>query len=166
MILKIGTSVVSALSIFAIQLFGQQSPETVLSQSQIVAMKEKIVVDKSLLFDQARQKLMQYRDAFMKAQSQPEKIRALKKYAWMLASSEYNYSWAEWKKVDLIWTQESQWDWKAINEDSGAFGITQSMSPAVTFNPFVQIRLGLKYIDHRYASGFDAYNFKMKHGWY
>ena len=49
----------------------------------------------------------------------------------------------------ILWRLESNWSPTARNKQSSAFGIPQLLKMKET-NPFKQIDLGLKYIDHRY----------------
>jgi len=51
--------------------------------------------------------------------------------------------------LDKLWTLESQWTPTSRNPKSSAYGIPQLLNMTET-NPFKQIDLGIKYIDHRY----------------
>lgn len=55
----------------------------------------------------------------------------------------------QYRCLVILWRLESQWNPKARNKQSTAFGIPQLLKMKET-NPFKQIDLGLKYIDHRY----------------
>ena len=57
----------------------------------------------------------------------------------------------EFRCVELLWNAESKWNPKANNKKSTAFGIPQLLKLKET-NPYLQIDLGLKYIDKRYGS--------------
>jgi hypothetical protein len=53
------------------------------------------------------------------------------------------------KCLDKLWTKESNWRPTAKNKKSSAFGIPQLLKMTET-NPYRQIVLGIKYLDHRY----------------
>ena len=53
------------------------------------------------------------------------------------------------KCLDKLWTKESNWRPTAKNKQSSAFGIPQLLKMTET-NPYRQIVLGIKYLDHRY----------------
>jgi hypothetical protein len=55
----------------------------------------------------------------------------------------------QYRCLVILWRSESQWNPVAKNSKSTAFGIPQLLKMTET-NPFKQIDLGLKYIDHRY----------------
>ena len=53
------------------------------------------------------------------------------------------------KCLDKLWTLESNWSATARNPKSSARGIPQLLKMTET-NPYRQIVLGIKYLDHRY----------------
>ena len=55
----------------------------------------------------------------------------------------------QYRCLVILWRMESQWNPVSKNKKSTAFGIPQLLKMKET-NPFKQIDLGLKYIDHRY----------------
>ena len=55
----------------------------------------------------------------------------------------------QYRCLVILWRSESQWNPVSKNKKSTAFGIPQLLKMTET-NPFKQIDLGLKYIDHRY----------------
>ena len=55
----------------------------------------------------------------------------------------------QYRCLVILWRSESQWRPTARNPKSTAFGIPQLLKMKET-NPFKQIDLGLKYINHRY----------------
>jgi hypothetical protein len=55
----------------------------------------------------------------------------------------------QYRCLVILWRKESNWSPTARNSKSSAFGIPQLLKMKET-NPFKQIDLGLKYIDHRY----------------
>ena len=72
----------------------------------------------------------------------------------------------QYRCVVILWRLESQWNHKAANKRSSARGIPQLLKMTET-NPYKQIDLGLKYIDHRYdGDGCKALEYHMKHGHY
>lgn len=107
-----------------------------------------------------------YIKKFNEATTPEQKKRVLKQYALNHAINKYSYRPNDFKLVNKIWTQESQWDWRAKNPETNAYGIAQMITKSRITDPFKQIDLGLKYIDHRYGSAKAAYAFKIKNGWY
>jgi hypothetical protein len=76
--------------------------------------------------------------------------------------------------LEKLWTKESQWNAKARNPSSGAYGIPQSL-PASKMasagsdyltNPATQIKWGLGYIKDRYGTPCAAWNHSQAKGWY
>ena len=55
----------------------------------------------------------------------------------------------QYRCLVILWRKESNWSPVARNRKSSAYGIPQLLKMTET-NPFKQIDLGLKYIDHRY----------------
>jgi hypothetical protein len=73
---------------------------------------------------------------------------------------EYGFAEKEYKCLNQLWTQESNWNYKSRNKKSGAHGIPQAL-PATKMNvvstdwrtnPVTQIRWGLRYISIRYET--------------
>ncbi|WP_183407910.1 transglycosylase SLT domain-containing protein [Nocardioides marmoriginsengisoli] len=87
---------------------------------------------------------------------------------------QYGLASADFDCVDRIWTQESNWNVRADNPRSSAYGIPQAlpgskMSTAGAdwrTNPETQIRWGLEYISKRYGTACSAWAFKQRRGWY
>lgn len=71
-------------------------------------------------------------------------IEMFKLYAHMKVLDDKQY-----RCLVILWRNESQWSPTARNSKSTAFGIPQLLKMKET-NPFKQIDLGLKYINHRY----------------
>jgi hypothetical protein len=76
--------------------------------------------------------------------------------------------------LDALWQRESNWNHRAANPSSGAYGIPQAL-PAGKMasagadwqtNPATQIRWGLGYIAERYGSPCAAWGHSQSHGWY
>ncbi len=57
----------------------------------------------------------------------------------------------EYRCLELLWNRESQWDPRANNPKSSAYGIPQLLK-LKEHDPYKQIDLGLKYIEHRYKT--------------
>ena len=83
-----------------------------------------------------------------------------KKVAKSILIDEYGFAEKEYKCLNSLWTQESNWNYKARNKNSGAHGIPQAL-PASKMNvistdwrtnPVTQIRWGLRYISIRYET--------------
>ncbi|MET7427747.1 tachylectin-related carbohydrate-binding protein [Streptomyces flaveolus] len=91
--------------------------------------------------------------------------------------NEKDAAWAnttQWACLETLWDHESGWRWNATNPSSGAYGIPQAL-PASKMdvagddwheNPLTQIRWGLSYIDGRYGSPCNAWNFWQANNWY
>ena len=67
--------------------------------------------------------------------------------------------------LEQLWTRESQWNPKAKNKSSSAYGIPQLLK-LKTNDPYKQIDLGLKYIAHRYGTPCRALAHHLKIGHY
>jgi hypothetical protein len=75
--------------------------------------------------------------------------------------------------LDELWSSESGWRPTAQNPDSTAYGIAQLldqtwvlMGAGRTADPYTQIDVGLRYIDERYGTACDAWDFWLLHHWY
>lgn len=87
---------------------------------------------------------------------------------------EFGFSESEFGCLDALYTSESDWDPKADNPTSSAFGIPQALTggthddlPAdYLTNPAAQIRWGLGYISESYGTPCSAWGFKQSNGWY
>lgn len=70
-----------------------------------------------------------------------------------------------------LWRRESHWNARAVNPDSGAYGIPQAL-PSAQGHPFAlgawkaQIRWGHRYIVRRYGSPCSAWSHETQAGWY
>ena len=71
----------------------------------------------------------------------------------------------QYKCLDILWTFESNWNPKAKNKKSSAFGIPQLLKMTTT-NPIEQIDLGLKYIKVRHGTPCQALAYFKKKGHY
>ena len=88
-----------------------------------------------------------------------------KLYAKDLVLNTYNWSEKQYSCLNLLWSKESHWNYKARNQRSGAHGIAQAL-PATKMesistdwrtNPLTQIQWGLSYIQSRYETPCKAY---------
>ncbi|MFI6815053.1 transglycosylase SLT domain-containing protein [Nonomuraea sp. NPDC050328] len=84
------------------------------------------------------------------------------------------WSFQEFRCLDSLWTRESNWNHRAQNPSSGAYGIPQAL-PAGKMsgagrdwrhNPATQIRWGLRYIKDRYGRPCGAWGHFRSHNWY
>ena len=67
--------------------------------------------------------------------------------------------------LEKLWTRESQWNPKAKNKHSTAYGIPQLLK-LKTKDPYKQIDAGLIYISKRYSNPCKALAFHLKHLYY
>jgi hypothetical protein len=137
---------------------------------------EVAAADKKKAADQASRKAEQQRVADAAARASrgsggrsdpPKSIAAsmLPKYGW--ADSQFGC-------LDLLWTRESNWNYRATNPSSGAYGIPQALpgSKMATVasdwrtNPVTQITWGLIYIKDVYGSPCGAWSHSQATGWY
>lgn len=71
-------------------------------------------------------------------------VEMFKLYAHMKVLNDKQY-----RCLVILWRKESNWSPTARSKTSSAFGIPQLLKMTET-NPFKQIDLGIKYIEHRY----------------
>ena len=97
-----------------------------------------------------------------------------KKVARGILMDEYGFTEKEYKCLNQLWTQESNWNYKSRNKKSGAHGIPQAL-PASKMNvvstdwrtnPVTQIRWGLRYISIRYETPCKAWAKHKRSNWY
>jgi hypothetical protein len=77
-------------------------------------------------------------------------------------------NYKEFVCLEKLWTRESNWQPKAKNKHSSAYGIPQLLNMKET-NPYKQIDLGLKYIAHHRlykGNACKALAHHKKKGWY
>ncbi|MFL6109369.1 MAG: lytic transglycosylase domain-containing protein [Marmoricola sp.] len=87
---------------------------------------------------------------------------------------QYDLASADFDCIDNIWSQESNWNVRADNPHSSAYGIPQALPGSKMASvgsdwrtsAETQIRWGLQYIEKRYGSACAAWSFKRGHGWY
>jgi hypothetical protein len=75
------------------------------------------------------------------------------------------HSAKEYRCLELLWNKESMWNPRADNPKSSAYGIPQLLKLKER-DPYKQIDLGLKYIDHRYGTVCKALAHHKKAGHY
>ena len=88
--------------------------------------------------------------------------------------AEYGWSSDQFGCLDSLWTRESNWNPRADNPSSSAYGIPQAlpgskMSSAGAdwaTNPVTQIKWGLGYIADRYGSPCSAWGHSQARGFY
>jgi hypothetical protein len=76
--------------------------------------------------------------------------------------------------IDAIFTRESNWNYRARNPKSGAYGIPQALPGSKMaafgsnwrYSPMIQTKWGIWYVNTRYGSACQAYAFMLEHGWY
>ncbi len=97
-----------------------------------------------------------------------------KRVAKSILVEEYGFAEKEYKCLNQLWTQESNWNYKSRNKKSGAHGIPQAL-PATKMNvvstdwrtnPVTQIRWGLRYISIRYETPCKAWAKHKRSNWY
>jgi hypothetical protein len=97
-----------------------------------------------------------------------------KKVAKDILFNEYGFKNVQYECLKELWTEESNWRYKAHNKRSGAHGIAQAL-PANKMdvvatdwrtNPVTQIRWGLRYISIRYETPCKALSKHKRSNWY
>jgi hypothetical protein len=78
---------------------------------------------------------------------------------------EYGWGKEELNCLKRLWGKESAWNHLADNPHSSAFGIAQMLKED-SKDPVIQIRNGLRYIEHRYDKPCNAWNYWQRHNWY
>jgi len=88
--------------------------------------------------------------------------------------SAHGWNKSQFNCLRKLWTRESNWNHRAYNRSSGAYGIPQAL-PAGKMatagrdwrtNPRTQIKWGLGYIKQRYGSPCQAWKHFTTRGWY
>ena len=87
-------------------------------------------------------------------------VESYKLYAHMKLLDDKSY-----RCLVILWRSESQWNPKAKNPKSSAYGIPQLLKMTER-NPYKQIDLGLKYIAYRYGNSCKALDHHKKVGHY
>ena len=97
-----------------------------------------------------------------------------KDYAKLYINQEFGWGEKQFGCLETLWFRESNWNHKATNPTSGAYGIPQSLPgrKMATFgddwktNPVTQIKWGANYIEKRYDTPCDALDFFYDRNWY
>ena len=97
-----------------------------------------------------------------------------KEYAKLFINQEYGWGEKQFACLETLWFRESNWNHKATNPTSGAYGIPQSLPgrKMATFgddwrtNPVTQMKWGANYIEKRYDTPCDALDFFFDRNWY
>ena len=97
-----------------------------------------------------------------------------KKVAKDILFNEYGFKQVQYECLKELWTEESNWRYKAHNKRSGAHGIAQALpankmdvvSTDWRTNPVTQIRWGLRYISIRYETPCKALSKHKRSNWY
>jgi len=97
-----------------------------------------------------------------------------KDYAKLWINQEYGWGDEQFSCLETLWFRESNWNHKATNPTSGAYGIPQSLpgKKMATYgddwktNPATQIRWGANYILDRYDTPCGALDFFYARNWY
>ena len=97
-----------------------------------------------------------------------------KKVAKDILFNEYGFKQVQYQCLEKLWTEESNWRYKAHNKRSGAHGIAQALpankmdvvSTDWRSNPVTQIRWGLRYISIRYETPCKALSKHKRSNWY
>jgi hypothetical protein len=71
----------------------------------------------------------------------------------------------QYRCLELLWTRESQWNPRADNPKSTAYGIPQ-MLRLKERDPYRQIDIGLRYIAHRHSTPCQAWEHHRRTGHY
>jgi hypothetical protein len=83
---------------------------------------------------------------------------------------DYGWGTSQFAPLLKLWTQESGWNYKAVNPNSGALGIPQLLGHAIPAgyrnSMAVQVRWGLAYIKARYGSPAAAWAHEQHFNWY
>lgn len=97
-----------------------------------------------------------------------------KEYAKLFINQEYGWGDKQFACLETLWFRESNWNHKATNPTSGAYGIPQSLPgrKMAAFgddwktNPATQIKWGANYIEKRYNTPCEALDFFYARNWY
>lgn len=97
-----------------------------------------------------------------------------KTYAKLWINQENGWGENQFACLETLWFRESNWNHKATNPTSGAYGIPQSLpgNKMASFgddwrtNPATQIKWGAQYIEKRYGTPCEALDFFYNKNWY
>lgn len=97
--------------------------------------------------------------------AEAEAVLEPREYARAFALAEYEWADKQFTCLNRLWGKESAWNPSADNPESSAFGIAQMLGEE-SKSPEIQIRNGLRYIEHRYGTPCDAWLFWQRNYWY
>lgn len=97
-----------------------------------------------------------------------------KEYAKLWINQEYGWGEKQFSCLETLWFRESNWNHKATNPSTGAYGIPQSLpgrkmasiADDWKTNPATQIKWGAQYIEKRYDTPCEALDFFYVRNWY
>jgi hypothetical protein len=97
-----------------------------------------------------------------------------KEFAKLFINQDYGWGDEQFSCLETLWFRESNWNHKATNPTSGAYGIPQSLPgrKMAEFgddwktNPATQIKWGASYIEDRYGTPCEALDFFYDRNWY
>ena len=97
-----------------------------------------------------------------------------KEYAKLYINQENGWGENQFVCLETLWFRESNWNHKATNPTSGAYGIPQSLPGRKMAtsgadwktNPATQIKWGAQYIEKRYGTPCEALDFFYDKNWY
>jgi hypothetical protein len=97
-----------------------------------------------------------------------------KEYAQLYINQEFGWGEKQFACLETLWFRESNWNHKATNPVTGAYGIPQSLPgrKMATFgddwktNPVTQMKWGADYIEDRYDTPCEALDFFYDRNWY
>ena len=97
-----------------------------------------------------------------------------KEFAKLWIKQEFGWGENQFTCLETLWFRESNWNHKATNPSSGAYGIPQSLPgrKMAAFgedwktNPATQIKWGANYIEKRYDTPCKALDFFYDRNWY
>ena len=97
-----------------------------------------------------------------------------KEYAKLWINQENGWGDNQFVCLETLWFRESNWNHKATNPTSGAYGIPQSLPGQKMAtagadwrtNPATQIKWGTEYIEDRYGTPCEALDFFYDKNWY
>jgi hypothetical protein len=100
-------------------------------------------------------------------------VRDPRSYARLLVQQR-GWSTSQFTCLNLLWTKESGWDYRATNGSSGAYGIPQALPGSKMgtvasdwrTNPITQITWGLNYIAAVYGTPCNAWGHSQRTNWY
>ena len=107
------------------------------------------------------------------AREQVMKMSDPKQYARSIAKEQYGWTSEQYKCLGILWGKESAWNFQAESPTQD-YGIpqrhmrknTQEEIDAFMQNPQTQIKWGLNYIEKRYGSPCEAWEFWSVNRWY